>query len=445
MHGSDFFGLKRAKVSARSEFRAGTTTFLAMSYILFVNPSILGTAIDFEGAGPQLLTATALAAAFGTLLMGLWARLPFALAPGMGLNAYFTYTVVIGQGIAWQTALGAVFISGLLFLIISLSGLRSALMEALPLSLKLAVTAGIGGFLTMIGLTGGGMVVDHPVTLVALGDLREPTPLLCALGLLIIAVLTARQVKGAILWGILVTAIVAIVSGAPVFGGTAFGGFDQGIIRLPVLPTDLFLAMDLKGAVALGAVSVIFTFLFVDFFDSVGTLVGLSEKANMLDPDGGPAHGRAAFGVDALATSFGAALGTSSTTAYIESAAGIEDGGRTGLTAVTTAGWFLLSLILWPLASAVPAAATAPALIMIGAMMMAPLARIDWQDPGCSIPALLTLMGMPLSYSITNGISLGIVSYCLIQIGMGKLRTLHPLMLVLTALLLARFAWMVGG
>jgi len=433
---------KRDKGYIIREFRAGFATFLTMSYILFINPNILSEAITLEGVNlwPQLMSATALAAAFGSLLMGLFGRRPFALAPGMGLNAYFTYSVVLGQGMPWQAALGAVFFSGLLFLVISLVGLRELLINAIPVPLKHAITAGIGCFLATIGLVNAGLVVDHPVTLVTMGSLREPGPLIALFGLILTVVLLVFEFKGAVLVGILGSTLAAIAMGAEVFQGQAFQGFSEGFIRMPVWPKDLFLALDLGGALELGALSIIFTFLFVDFFDTAGTLIGLSHRAGLLDEQGKMTGARAAFSVDALATSFGALLGTSSTTSYIESAAGIQEGGRTGLTAIAVAFFFLLSLFFWPLASAVPAAATAPALVVIGAMMLFSTSNIDWNNYKQSLPALLTILGIPLTYSITNGISLGLISYCLIHLFTGRAREVHFLMYILTALLLIRFA-----
>ncbi len=435
-------GEEHSRTHITREVRAGFATFLTMSYILFVNPNILSNAIVLEGENlwPQLMSATALAAAFGCILMGILGKRPFALAPGMGLNAYFTYSVVLGQGVSWQAALGAVFLSGALFLLISLVGLREVLINAIPSPLKHAITAGIGCFLATIGMVNAGLVVDHPVTLVALGNLREPTALIALFGLILTVVLLVFDLKGAVLLGIAGSTLAAMVSGAEVYQGQAFAGFQDGVARMPVWPKDLFLALDLAGALKLGAVSIIFTFLFVDFFDTAGTLIGLSHRANLLDKEGKMTQARAAFSVDALATSIGALFGTSSTTSYIESAAGIEEGGRTGLTAITVGVLFLLSLFLWPLASAVPAAATAPALMVIGAMMLFTTTNIDWNDYKQSLPAMLTILGMPLTYSITNGISLGLISYCAIHLFSGRGREVHWVMYVLSALLVVRFA-----
>jgi len=440
-----YFQLAVSGTTVNREIRAGLTTFLTMSYILFVNPQILGQAIPISGAGPQLLTATAIAAAFGSLLMGFMSRYPYALAPGMGLNAYFTYTVVLGQGVPWQTALGAVFISGLLFFCISLAGIRQALIDAIPRGLKYATTAGIGMFLALIGMVNGGLVVDNPATLVSLGNPRDPNVLLTLFGLLLTTIMLILRTRGAILIGIFTTTLLAALVRAPVFSGKSFAGFPDGIVALPVWPSDLFLAADLSGAIGLGLLTIVFTFLFVDFFDSTGTLIGLSEKVGKLDEAGRMPNSRAAFCADALATSFGALFGTSSTTCYIESAAGIEDGGRTGLTAIVVAGLFLLSIFFWPLAGAVPSVATASTLMVVGAMMMFTCARIKWQDYSESVPAMLTMLGMPLTFSITNGIALGLVSYTLLKLFSGQGKTLSVLMYVLTVLLILRFAFLLGG
>ena len=435
-----YFGITASGSTFGKELRAGLTTFLTMSYILFVNPTILGAAIPV--GLPHLMAATALAAAFGTLIMGLVARYPFALAPGMGLNAYFAYSVVLGQGIPWQLALGAVFISGLLFLLLSLAGTRQALIDAIPASLKAAITAGIGLFLATIGLVNGGLVVAHKQTLVTLGDLASPAALIALIGLATMGVLMALRVSGAILIGILTASITAIISGAPVYNGQAFAGFSQGLVRAPAMPGELFLALDLSGALGMGVLTIVFTFLFVDFFDTTGTLIALSYKTGKLDGKGRLPRARAAFCADAMATSVGALLGTSSTTSYIESASGIEEGGRTGLTAVFVALLFLLSLFLWPLAEIVPQAATAPALITIGALMMFTTTKIKWDEHGEALPAFLTIIGMPLTYSITNGISLGIVAYCLINLFSGRGGKVHWLLYLLAVLLILRFAFL---
>lgn len=433
-----YFKITERGSTVGTEIRAGITTFLAMAYIVFVNPSILSNAIVIDDATAQLVTVTALAAAFGTFLMGLWANLPFALAPGMGLNAYFTFSVVLGMGMEWQTALGAVFVSGVLFLVISLSGLRKWILDAIPLYLKQAITAGIGAFLAIIGFAGAGLIQASPATFVTRGDWTSPALWLSMFGLMITAILLARRVKGAILVGIVFTTLLAIFTGAEVYGGAAFPGFTDGLVGF-TWPSGLIGALDITGALGLGILGVVFTFLFVDFFDTAGTLIGLADKSGLMDENGDIQAPRAAFGADGAATAVGALLGTSSTTSYIESAAGIEDGARTGLASVTTGVFFLLSMFLAPLASSIPAAATAPALIVIGAMMMTGAAKIDWSNYRITVPAFLAIVGMPFTYSITDGISLGIISHTLISAGTGKAKDVHPVMYILTVLLVWRF------
>lgn len=442
-----YFQITERGSTVGTEVRAGITTFLAMAYIIFVNPAILSNAIDFDGAYPQLLTVTALAAAFGTLLMALWAKLPFALAPGMGLNAYFTFTVVLGLGIAWQTALGAVFISGILFALIALTGAREWILNAIPLHLKYAITAGIGAFLAIIGFVGAGWIGDNAVTFVQVGnfglfgDTASWLPWLAVGGIVLTGALLALRVKGAILIGIVASTAVAIIFDLPAYnyGGEAlepFAGFGDSIVGF-TNPSDLIGAMDLGAAFGLGLVSVVFTFLFVDFFDTAGTLIGLTHKVGMLDEEGHIQAPRAAFTTDGVATSVGAALGTSSTTTYIESAAGVEEGGKTGLTSVTVAVLFLAAMFLSPLAQAIPTVATSSALIIIGAMMMVGATKVDWTDYRKSIPAFLAIVGMPFTYSITFGISLAIVAHTLLMAVSGKVRELHPMMWILTILIVA--------
>lgn len=431
-----YFGITERGSTVGTEVRAGITTFLAMAYILFVNPSILSIAIsDVDNVFPQLLTVTAMAAAFGTLVMALWAKLPFALAPGMGLNAYFTFTVVLGLGIPWQTALGAVFVSGVLFLIIALTGVRKWILDAIPLYLKHAITAGIGAFLAFIGFQGSGLVQASEATLVTFGDFTTWTPWLALAGLLGTAALLALRVKGAILIGILGVTAVAIITRLPVYQGEAFGGFGQ--IFGFTWPGDLIGQLDIGAALGLGIIAVVFTFLFVDFFDSAGTLIGLTDKAGMLDDEGNIVAPRAAFSADGAATAVGAALGTSTTTTYIESAAGVEEGGRTGLTGLVVAGLFLLGMMFSPLAAAIPQVATSAALIVIGAMMMTGAVKVDWTNYRMAIPALLAILGMPFTFSITFGIALGIVGHTVLMAITGKVKEVHPMMWVLSVLIIA--------
>ncbi|MFC4427404.1 NCS2 family permease [Deinococcus navajonensis] len=446
-----FFGLSAHGSSVPQEVRAGITTFLTMSYILFVNPQVLSSAINVPNAFVQLLMVTAISAAFGSLAMGLIARYPFAQAPGMGLNAFFAFSVVLGMKVPWQTALGAVFISGVLFVLLSALGARQAIVRAIPNSLKFAITGGIGAFLAFLGLRSAGIVVNNDATLLGLGSLTAPGAWLAVLGLMVTAVLMARRVKGAILYGILLTTLLAIVTRAPVYAGgpggalqafPGFGGRVLGIVDAPVWPASLVGQLDIAGALGLGLLSVVFTFFFVDFFDATGTLTGLAQKAGALDQNGDMPRARRAFAMDGLAAMFGAFMGTSTTTAYIESASGIGEGGRTGLTAVTVGVLFLLSMFLWPLAAAIPGAATAPALILVGALMMEGVKQIDWEDISVGLPAFLTLIVMPLTFSIANGVSLGVIAYCAIRALSGRAREVSPVLYVIAALLLARYVFL---
>jgi adenine/guanine/hypoxanthine permease len=444
-----YFGIAKAGSTIPRELRAGLTTFLTMSYVLFVNPQVLGNAIVVPNGFAKLLVVTALAAAIGSLLMALVARYPFAQAPGMGLNAYFAYTVVLGQKIPWETALGAVFISGALFVVLSVLGVRQAIVRAIPNPLKFAVTAGIGMFLAFLGLRNAGAVVANPATFVTLGALTSPPVLIALFGLLVTAALLVRRVQGAIVYGIIGATLLGIVSRAPLYPGAhgglvPFAGFPDGLVALPVWPSGLVGALDLHGAIALGAAAVVFTFFFVDFFDATGTLVGLASRAGYLDANGDMPRSRRTFASDGLAAMVGAVLGTSTTTAYIESAAGIEEGGRTGLTALAVAVLFLLATFLWPLASLIPAAATAPALIVVGALMLQGLRNVDWDDYAVSIPVFLTMVAMPLTFSIANGVSFGVIAYAAIKLFSGRGKEVDPLLYVVAALLIARYIWLAG-
>ncbi len=432
------------------ELRAGFTTWLTMSYILFVNPQVLSSAIQVPNAFVQLLMTTCLAACFGSLAMGLVARYPFAQAPGMGLNAFFAFTVVGALGYPWQTALGAVFVSGVLFVILSLVGARQAIVKAIPLGLKFAITAGIGCFLAFLGLRSAGIVVSNEATMIGLGPLSNPSAWLAIIGLLITAVLMYRKVKGAILFGILITSVLAIITRVPVYAGpdgtmVAFSGFPNGIVGLPVWPADLVLQLDIGAALGLGLLSVVFTFFFVDFFDATGTLTGLAQRAGYLDANGDMPRARLTFSMDGLAAMFGALVGTSTTTAYVESASGIEEGGRTGLTATFVGFLFAASMFIWPLAGAVPGAATAPALILVGALMIEGVAHVEWGDISEAVPAFLTVIAMPLTFSIANGVSFGVISYCVIKLLSGKGRQVHPILYVVALLLVARYVFLAEG
>ncbi len=424
------FDLEQAGTTVSTEFRAGATTFLTLSYILFVNPQILSQAgLPRE----DVVVATAIASATATLLMGLWANLPFALAPGMGLNAYFTFGVVGAMGVDWRIALAAVFIEGLLFLILAVTGARSALVQAIPVQIKVATMAGIGLFLAMIGLQSSGVVVDHADTLVGMGDIRAAPTLLAMAGLLLMAALMTRRIRGAILYGILIVAGVAWIS------GIAPG--PEAVLTIPSLPRETLFALDFHGLLTGKMLGVILAFLFVDFFDTAGTLIGVGRLAGFVDDRGQLTRANRAFTADAVGTSVGALLGTSTVTSYVESATGVEEGGRTGLTAVAVAMLFLLSLFFTPLLVAVPAIATAPALILVGALMMRGSKDLDWTAPDQAVPALLTIAAMPFTYSIANGITLGLVSFVIIRVLSGRFREVHPLLYLLCGLLITFYAF----
>jgi len=442
-----YFGISAAGSTVPRELRAGLTTFLTMSYVLLVNPQVLGNAIVIPDGFAKLLVVTALAAAIGSLLMGLVARYPFAQAPGMGLNAYFAYTVVLGQKIPWETALGAVFISGGLFVILSVLGARQAIVRAIPNHLKLAVTAGIGMFLAFLGLKNAGIVVANPATFVTLGPLLAAPALVACFGLLVTAILLVRRVQGAILYGILAATIAGILARANLYPGAKgalvpFAGFPNGLVALPIAPTGLMGALDLHAALGLGVLAVVFTFFFVDFFDATGTLVGLAERAGVVDKNGDIPRARRTFACDGLAAMVGACLGASTTTAYIESASGIEEGGRTGLTATAVAILFLAAIVFWPLAAAIPAAATGSALIVVGAFMLGSLKAIAWDDYAISISAFLTIVAMPLTFSIANGVSFGVISYAAVMLFSGRGKSVDPLLYVVAALLVVRYIWL---
>lgn len=449
-----YFGISAAGSTLPREVRAGLTTFLAMSYIVFVNPDVLSNAIVIPGVDnvfTQLIMTTCLAAAIGSLVMGVIARYPFAQAPGMGLNAFFAFTVVIGMGYSWESALAAVFISGVLFVVLSVVGARRAIVQALPLTLKLAITAGIGAFLAFLGMKNAEIIIADEATFLALGDMRAAPVWLALFGLMLTAVLMKLKVTGAILWGILGTTAVAIVTGAAVYSGeeglVGFQGFSDGVLGLPMWPSDLAFQMDFAGlmngeSLIVGMVTVVLTFFVVDFFDATGTLTGLAQRAGYLDEHGNMPRAKTVFSMDGLAAITGALLGTSTTTAYVESAAGVEEGGRTGMTAVTTGVLFLASMFFWPLIGAVPGAATAPALILVGALMMGGVKDVQWGDIGESLPAFLTVVAMPFTFSIANGVSLGIISYAVIKVFSGKAKEASWLLYLLAALLLARYIWL---
>lgn len=434
-------------VPVSGEVRAALTTFLTMAYILVVNPMLLGSAIAIDGVDPfgELLTATALAAAFGCIAMGLLGRHPFALAPGMGLNAYFAFEVVGARGVPWQTALGAVFLSGLLFVALSVSGVRGWVAQAIPKPLQVGVVAGIGLFLAHLGLQSAGVVVDHPATLVTLGDVAYPGVWLLGVGLAVMVAFHARGRSEALLVGIGGITLMCAVLGLPVWQGDTFAAPAGGWVQAPAWPTHLLGQLDLRGAWSLGLLDVVFIFLFVDFFDTTGTLVGLAQRANATGPDGSLRRARGAYLADALATVFGAWVGTSTTTAYIESAAGVEAGGRTGLTAVLVGALFLLSLVFWPILSVVPGVATAPALVWVGLSMVAGLRALDPEDRPALISACLAAIVMPLTISIANGIAAGIIAWVALHLVAGRRTAVSSVTAVLAVLLVIRYAWLAGG
>lgn len=423
-----FFALTENGTTVRREMAAGAATFLTMAYIMIVNPQILAAAGMDPGAA---FVATCLAAALGSALMGLLANYPIALAPGMGINAYFAFGVVGAMGIHWKVALGAVFISGVIFMILSLLRIREWLIGGIPVSLKLGIAAGIGMFLGLIGLKNLGLVVANPETLVAMGHLGSTPVLLGCGGLLLIAALAARGVQGSVVIGILVTA----AAGIP-FGLTTF----HGIVAAPPSLAPSFLQMDIAGALSLGIVSIVFVFFLVDLLDNTGTLIATTQRAGLMRPDGSvPKLGRALL-ADSGAVMGGAALGTSPTVSYIESAAGIQQGGRTGLTALTVAALFLLALFLAPIAASVPAFATAPALIFVACLMAQALKSMDWGDETEYLPAMLTVLAMPFTFSIATGIGLGFLAYAGIKTLAGRAGEVHGAVWVLSALCAVKFA-----
>ena len=425
---TSYFKLKELGSDVRTELLAGLTTFLTMAYIIFVNPQILSAAGMDHGA---VFVATCVAAAIGSAIMGLHANYPIAQAPGMGLNAYFAFTVVGQMGYSWQVALGAVFLSGILFIILSVLPVREAVVNAIPRTLKLAISAGIGLFLAIIALENAGLIKAHPVTLVTMGDLTRPQPVLAAIGFILLCALAARKVMGSVILTILVIATVGMVIGASPFNGQ--------IMSLPPDPSPTFLAMDLKGAFSVGLITVVFAFFFVDLFDTAGTLIGVSHRAGLLDKDGKLPRLKRALFADAAATTVGAALGTSTVTSYIESAAGTNVGGRSGLTAVTVAILFLACLFFAPLAANIPAYATAPALLYIACLMARGLTEVDWEDVTDYAPAVMTAIAMPLTYSIAHGIAIGFITYAGIKILSGRWRDVGPVVAVLAALFLLKF------
>ena len=422
------FKLSEHNTTVRTELVAGVTTFLTMSYIIFVNPDILSTTGMDRDA---VFVATCIAAALGSMVMALVANWPIGMAPGMGLNAFFAFTVVAALGFTWQQALGAVFISGLIFVFLTVTGIRSWLIAGIPQSLRSAIATGIGLFLGIIALKNAGIVVDNPATLVGLGDLTATGPLLAIFGFFVIAVLDALKVRGAILIGILAVTVLAWLTGVSEF---------RGIVSMPPSIAPTFLQLDIMGALHGGLIHVILVFVLVEVFDATGTLIGVAKRANLIR-EGQPSRLGRALLADSTAIVAGSLIGTSSTTAYVESASGVQAGGRTGLTALVIAILFLASLFISPLAASVPTYATAPALLYVAGLMMRELTEVDWEDLTEAAPAALTALAMPFTYSIANGLAFGFISYVVLKLCTGKWRAIHPATMIVAALFVIRFAF----
>lgn len=424
-----YFKLKEHKTDVKTEIIAGVTTFMTMAYILAVNPGILSnTGMDKNA----IFTATALSAVVATLVMALWARLPFALAPGMGLNAFFAFTVVITMGYSWQFALTAVFLEGIIFLILTAFNVRELIVNAIPINLKHAISAGIGLFIAFIGLQNAGIIVKSDATMVTLGNMGAHTVWVAAFGLILTGVLLALKVKGALLIGIFLSTVVGIPLGVT--------HLPEGhLISLPPSIAPIAFQFDFSQVFTIDMAIVLLTFLFVDMFDTVGTLVGVASKADMIDKDGKLPRVKQALFADAVGTTVGAMVGTSTVTTYVESASGVAEGGRTGLTSLTTAGMFTLALFLAPLFLMVPGAATAPALVLVGSFMMSPILKIDFNDYTESIPVFLTIIIMPLSYSIAEGIVFGMVSFVILKLFSGRHKEISIVMYILALLFIGKF------
>lgn len=424
-----FFKLKENGTNVRTEFIAGLATFMTMAYIIFVNPGILSAAgMPAEG----VFVATILAAVLGTLCMAFITNYPFALASGMGLNAFFAYTIVGQMGLSWQVALGLVFLEGILFIILSVLPVREKIVNAIPMSVKTGISAGIGLFIAFIGLQKAGLTVDNPETLVELGKIGTG-PFIALAGLIIIAILQSRKVKGSILYGIIASTILAFIFNVEVAPGVPIRETYQGIVALPNFAPwkDILFKLDLRGALQIGAIGAMISLLFVDMFDTVGTVVGVAQQADYLDEKGElPKAGKVLL-ADAIGTTGGALFGTSTVTTYVESAAGVGAGGRTGLTGVFVSLFFILALFFQPLVSLIPAVATAPALIIVGAMMITNMAKLDWNDFTEVFPAFITMVFMPFTYSIANGIALGFIVYPFVKLATGKGKEVHWLVYVL--------------
>ena len=422
------FGFDSTKTTIRTEIVAGITTFLTMSYILAVNPTMFGE-LDGMPAG-SVFTSTALAAIVGCLAMAFVGKLPFGLAPGMGLNAFFVYSVCMGMGYSWQFALTAVLIEGLIFIVLTLTNLREAIVNAIPMSLRNAIGAGIGLFIAFIGLKSAGVVVADGATLVALGDVTSGSALLAFIGLVITGFMYSRNVPGAILLGIIITMVIGIPLGVTEF---------KGIVSAPESIAPIFCQFEFDKIFSVDMLVVVFTFFFIDMFDTVGTLVGVCTKAKMMDENGNIYRVKQAFMADSIATTAGALLGTSTTTTYVESAAGVAQGGRSGLTALVVGGCFVIAMFFSPLFLSIPSAATAPALIIVGLLMAEQIKNVDFDDFSESIPAFVCMLMMPLTYSISNGILIGMITYVLMNMICGKLKKLSPAMYILAILFILKY------
>ena len=423
------FGFDPAKTTVKTEIIAGITTFLTMSYILAVNPSMFS---ELSMPGGAVFTSTALAAIIGCVAMAFIGKLPFGLAPGMGLNAFFVYSVCLGMGYSWQFALTAVLIEGLIFIILTITNVREAIVNAIPTSLRNAIGAGIGLFIAFIGLSSAGVVVADEATLVDLGNITSGSGLLAMIGIIITGFLYVKKVPGAILLGIIITMVIGIPMGVTEF---------KGVLSSPESISPIFFKFQFDNIWSLDMVSIVFTFLFIDMFDTVGTLVGVCTKANMVDEKGNIARLKHAFMADSIATTAGAMLGTSTTTTYVESAAGVAQGGRSGLTALIIAGCFAVALFFSPLFLSIPSAATAPALVLVGLMMMESVTKIDFTDFSEALPAFICIITMPLTYSISNGILIGMITYVLMNVICGNFKKITPVMYILTVLFILKFTF----
>ena len=424
------FGFDPKTMTVKKEILGGLTTFLMMAYILAVNPEVLGgTGMDSQA----VFTTTALASLIATLVMAFYAKLPFALAPAMGLNAFFAYTVVMAMGYSWQFALTAVFIEGILFILLTLTGLREKIVDAIPLMLRRAISPGIGFFITFIGLKNAGIITSSQATYVTLGNLHDPAVLLACFGILLSAVLLVRQVTGALLFGILATTLIGIPLDVTHF---------QGVVSTPPSIAPIAGQFDWSGVWSLDMVVCVFTFLFIDMFDTIGMMFGVGSRAGLLDEQGNMTRLKQAFMADSIGTTVGALLGTSTISTYVESASGVNAGGRSGLTAFTTAICFALALFLSPLFLSIPSQATAAALVLVGVMMMADIRRIDFQDYLSAIPCFVCIIFMPLAYSISDGILLGMITWVLIHLFSGYHRSLNVGMIILAILFILKYAFL---